>query len=133
MARVKIASLASAGLKERDDLQRWIAQHPEIIGDGLLLVTSEFDRWEIKQQKVADRLDLLFVGNQGSPLVAELKRDKATDTVELQALKYANPILLHQRHQRDPDRLPSAEKPRSEKRLLIASRTRSSSPGMRWA
>lgn len=82
-------SLASIGLKEREDLQRWISEHPEVVGEGLLLVTSEFDRWESKVQKVYDRLDLLFVDAQGCPLVAELKRDKATDTVELQALKYA--------------------------------------------
>src|SRR6266571_6684670 len=75
-------SLASAGLKERDDLQRWIAAHPEIVGDDLLFVTSEFDRWEIKQQRVLDRLDLLFVDSRGLPLVAELKRDRAADTVE---------------------------------------------------
>jgi hypothetical protein len=82
-------SLASVGLKERDDLQRWIAEHPEVIGADLLLVTSEFDRWEVKDQKVADRLDLLFIDSDGSPLVAELKRDRASDTIELQALKYA--------------------------------------------
>src|SRR5262245_55731076 len=82
-------SLASVGLRERDDLQRWIAEHPEVIGADLLLVTSEFDRWELKDQKVADRLDLLFIDSDGSPLVAELKRDKASDAVELQALKYA--------------------------------------------
>lgn len=83
------ASLASIGLKERDDLQRWVADRPELIAPDLLLVTTEFDRWEIRDVKVADRLDLLFVDSSGSPLVAELKRDKATDTVELQALKYA--------------------------------------------
>jgi hypothetical protein len=82
-------SLASVGLKERDDLQRWIAKHPEVVGPDLLLITSEFDRWETKGHRVADRLDLLFVDSHGSLLVAELKRDKATDTVELQALKYA--------------------------------------------
>jgi RecB family endonuclease NucS len=82
-------SLASVGLKERDDLQRWIAEHPEVIGADLLLLTSEFDRWEVKDHKVADRLDLLFIDSNGSPLVAELKRDRASDTVELQALKYA--------------------------------------------
>jgi hypothetical protein len=82
-------TLAAVGLKEREDLQRWIAEHPNVIGDDLLLVTSEFDRWELKEHKVADRLDLLFIDSNGSPLVAELKRDKASDTVELQALKYA--------------------------------------------
>jgi hypothetical protein len=79
----------SFGLRERADLQRWISQHPEFIGPGLVLVTSEFDQWEIRDQKVPDRLDVLFLDEAGSPLVAELKRDRAVDTTELQALKYA--------------------------------------------
>ena len=82
-------TLQSVGLKERADLQRWISDHPEIVGHGLLLVTSEFDQWELREQKVPDRLDVLFLDGDGSPVVAELKRDKATDTTELQALKYA--------------------------------------------
>lgn len=82
-------TLASAGLGERTDLQRWVTAHPEIIGPNLLLITTEFDRWEIREQKVADRFDALFLGTDGAPVVAELKRDRATDTVELQALKYA--------------------------------------------
>ncbi|HEX8743955.1 MAG TPA: hypothetical protein VF712_12550 [Thermoleophilaceae bacterium] len=81
--------LADIGIKERSDLQRWVEDHTEMVGPDLLLVTTEFDRWEIKQQKVADRLDVLFLDSDGHPLVAELKRGEATDTTELQALKYA--------------------------------------------
>jgi hypothetical protein len=81
--------LAAAGLRERGDLQRWISHHPELVGQGLLLVTSEFDQWEIRDHKVPDRLDVLFLDTEGSTVVAELKRDKAGDTTELQALKYA--------------------------------------------
>jgi RecB family endonuclease NucS len=87
--RMDEITLASAGLKERQDLQRWITEHPDIIAPGLLLVTTEFDRWEIREQKVADRLDALFLDVTGAPVLVEFKRDKATDTVELQALKYA--------------------------------------------
>jgi hypothetical protein len=82
-------TLESVGIKERADLQRWISAHPEIVESDLLLVTSEFDQWAIKQQKVPDRLDVLFLDAGGSVLVAELKRGKAADTTELQALKYA--------------------------------------------
>jgi hypothetical protein len=88
-AAMEEISLAALGLREREDLQRWVAEHPEIISDGLLLVTTEFDRWEIRDQKVWDRLDVLLLDADGSPVVAELKRDRAADTVELQALKYA--------------------------------------------
>ncbi len=81
--------LSEIGIKERQDLQRWVEDHPEMIGTDLLLITTEFDRWELKQSKVADRLDVLFLDSDGHPLVAELKRGEATDTTELQALKYA--------------------------------------------
>jgi hypothetical protein len=83
------ATLAALGLKERSDLQRLITAHPEVVGRDLLLITTEFDQWELKDQKVPDRLDVLFLDSSGAPLVAELKRDKAADTTELQALKYA--------------------------------------------
>lgn len=89
VSRMEEMPLASAGLKERQDLQRWITEHPDLVATGLLLITTEFDRWEIRDQKVADRLDALFLDTAGAPVVAELKRDRATDTVELQALKYA--------------------------------------------
>jgi hypothetical protein len=39
-------SLAEAGLRERSDLQEWVVAHPEILGDGVLVVTFEFDRWQ---------------------------------------------------------------------------------------
>lgn len=82
-------TLESAGLWERRDLQRWIAAHPEIVEPGLILVTSEFADWESAKIRVTDRLDLLFLDREGAPLVAELKRDQASETVDLQALKYA--------------------------------------------
>ena len=82
-------TLASVGLTERAHLQRWVSEHPEIVGSNLLLITSEFDQWEIRDQRVADRLDVLFLASDGSLVVAELKRDHALDSTELQALKYA--------------------------------------------
>jgi hypothetical protein len=82
-------TLQEVGVLERRDLQRWITDHPELVGDGLLLITSEFDRWELRDQRVEDRLDVLFLTESGSLLVAELKRDRASDTTDLQALKYA--------------------------------------------
>lgn len=82
-------TLASAGLRERQDLQEWIAKYPEVIGPDLLLITSEFDWFALGDRKVSDRLDLLFLDSRGQPLVAELKRDRAEDTVDMQALKYA--------------------------------------------
>lgn len=82
-------TLAEAGLRERDDLQRWISEYPEIVGSELVLITTEFDQWELRGQRVADRLDVLLLHSSGALVVAELKRDHAPDTTDLQALKYA--------------------------------------------
>jgi hypothetical protein len=89
VAQMDEITLASVGLQERKDLQEWITKHPDLIAPDLLLITTEFDRWEVRDQKVADRLDALFLDTSGAPVIVEFKRDKASDTVELQALKYA--------------------------------------------
>ena len=83
-----VTGLAAIGLRERADLQNWIAAYPEIVDKDLLLITSEFDWFTIGGRKVSDRLDLLFLDSDGRPVVAELKRDHAQDTVDMQALKY---------------------------------------------
>jgi hypothetical protein len=84
-----VISLADAGLRERRDLQEWILAHPEILGEDLMVVTFEFDRWWAQGAAPADRLDVLGLGSDGRLVVVELKRDKAPDTVEMQAVKYA--------------------------------------------
>jgi RecB family endonuclease NucS len=75
-------------LRERSDLQEWVVAHPEIIGDGVLVVTFEFDHWQaFSGARERDRLDVLGLGADGQLVVAELKRDRAPDTVEMQAIK----------------------------------------------
>lgn len=86
---LKVVGLTEIGYKERQHLQSWVEENPDIVGRGLLLVTAELDRWRFGASRVADRLDLLFLTSDGAPLVAELKRGEAPDTVDLQALKYA--------------------------------------------
>jgi hypothetical protein len=85
----KPISLAEAGLRERQHLQEWVLAHPEMLGTGVMIITSEFDRWESRSGAERDRLDVLGLGADGRLVVAELKRDAAPDTVEMQAIKYA--------------------------------------------
>lgn len=59
-------SLAAAGIRERADLQRWIERYPEIIERDLLVITTEFDQWQVRDRRVADRLDVLFLDSAGS-------------------------------------------------------------------
>ncbi|PFG34543.1 MGMT family protein [Sanguibacter antarcticus] len=83
-------TLADAGLRERDDLQEWVVAHPQILGPGVMVITLEFDRWwSGSGTRERDRLDVLGLGTDGRLVVAELKRDRAPDTVEMQAIKYA--------------------------------------------
>jgi hypothetical protein len=65
-------ALEDIGFRERWDLQRWIEDYPEIVGPDLLVVTTEFDRWEVGSDRVRDRLDVLFLDSSGSLVVAEL-------------------------------------------------------------
>lgn len=64
--------------------------HPEILGPGVRIVTYEFDRWVSGAGSHGDRLDLLGLDEDGRLFLAELKRDGAPDTVEMQAIKYAS-------------------------------------------
>ena len=82
-------TLAEAGLKERDHLQEWVIAHPEILGPSVLVVTSEFDRWASKSGPERHRPDVIGLDADGHLVVAELKRDAAPDTVDMQAIKYA--------------------------------------------
>ena len=43
------------GLLERQDLAKWIELNPSILGEELLIITSEYDRFD----KTSERLDLL--------------------------------------------------------------------------
>jgi hypothetical protein len=83
-------TLAEAGFTERSHLQEWVVAHPSMLGSDVMIVTMEFDRWRSSTgTPERDRLDVLGLDRNGRLVVAELKRDVAPDTVEMQALKYA--------------------------------------------
>lgn len=83
-------TLAEAGLRERSDLQEWVIARPEILGPGVMVVAFEFGHWQsARGERQLDRLDVLGLDTDGRLVVAELKRDRAPDTVEMQAIKYA--------------------------------------------
>lgn len=79
-------SLGEMGFKERSDLEEWIIQEPETLGEELLVITSEFDKF----RDTGDRLDVLALDARGELVVIELKRDTADRTTDLQAIKYAS-------------------------------------------
>ncbi|MDT3443583.1 MGMT family protein [Pseudofrankia sp. BMG5.37] len=83
-------SLAEAGLSERNHLQEWVLANPTILGEDVLVVTSEYDQWTGSDGiRARDRLDVLGLSTAGRLVVVELKRDAAPGDTHLQAITYA--------------------------------------------
>ncbi len=59
------------------------------MGADILIITSEFDKWQSKAGSERHRPDVIGLDREGRLIVAELKRDAAPDTVDMQAVKYA--------------------------------------------
>lgn len=70
---------------ERQHLEKWIEKNPDLLGEELLIITNEYDKFD----KTKERLDLLALDREGNVVVIELKRDDSGKNVDLQALKYA--------------------------------------------
>ena len=86
----KTIRIEDLGLTEPTHLEKWVTRYPQALGPDVLIVASQYDRWMSPSGiEARDRLDLLGLGADGRLVVAELKRGKAPDTVELQAIKYA--------------------------------------------
>ncbi len=78
--------LSELGILERQNLQEWTIEQPRILGEDLLVITSEYANFE----DTRDRLDILALDKAGKVVVVELKRDRADRTTDLQAIKYAS-------------------------------------------
>jgi len=83
--KVSPASFVELNIWERKHIQEWIRQAPEILGEELLVVSIEFDRFKNSD----DRLDVLAIDRQGNLVVIELKRDSFASYADLQAIRYA--------------------------------------------
>ncbi|HST82800.1 MAG TPA: hypothetical protein VLL08_13785, partial [Kineosporiaceae bacterium] len=76
-------------LTETHDLERWVVDNPDILGDRVMIVTTQFDRWESTGGDTArERLDILALDGSGQLIVVELKRGSDRQ-VHLQAMTYA--------------------------------------------
>ncbi len=72
-------------IMERQDIEKWVMDYPEILGEELLIITTEYDKFD----KTKERLDLLAIDKNGKLVIVELKREESGKSVELQAIKYA--------------------------------------------
>lgn len=82
---IEPARFADLDIWERRDLQTWVIQQPAILGEPLLVITSEFDQFDSSR----DRLDILAIDQNSKLVVVELKRDRVAGYADLQALRYA--------------------------------------------
>jgi hypothetical protein len=73
-------------IRERDNLQEWVANNPEMLGEDLLIIQKEFDGFN----DTNERLDLLALDKEGGLIIIENKLDDTGRDVVWQALKYAS-------------------------------------------
>ncbi|WP_263167235.1 MGMT family protein [Streptomyces sp. SCSIO ZS0520] len=82
--------MAAENLLERQHLQEWVIAHPQVLGESVLVITAEYDRWaDTDGVPARDRLDVLGLDATGRLVVVELKRGTADRDVHLQAITYA--------------------------------------------
>ena len=73
-------------IREREHLQEWIADNPEMLGEELLIIQKEYDGFN----DTNERLDLLALDKDGSLVIIENKLDDSGRDVVWQALKYTS-------------------------------------------
>ena len=81
---IPATSYSELNLRERFDIQEWIAETPGILGENLMIISKELILPSGK------RLDLLAVDKEGALVIIELKRDYSGSDLEWQAIKYAS-------------------------------------------
>jgi hypothetical protein len=82
---VQQTTFAAAGIRERDDLQRFLRDNIDAVAPGTLVIAEEFDEWDESRR----RIDLLAVDRDANLVVIELKRTEDGGHMELQAVRYA--------------------------------------------
>ena len=84
-SKITESSFTELDIWERQHIEEWIRINPEMLGEDLLIVSVEFDRFSGSR----DRLDVLALDRSGNLVVIELKRDSAAGYADLQAIRYA--------------------------------------------
>lgn len=82
---VEPTAFGSLAIQERRDVEDWVVKNPSILGEPLLIITPEFDRFDRSNR----RLDVLALDQAGSLVVVELKLDIAGSMADQQAIRYA--------------------------------------------
>lgn len=86
ISKIEEKSFSELGFKERNHLQEWIANNPELLGEDILIIQKEFSGFN----DTNERLDLLGLDKQGNLVVIENKLDDSGKDVTWQSIKYAS-------------------------------------------
>jgi Domain of unknown function (DUF4268) len=86
ISKIEKKTFTELEFREREHLQEWIANSPEILGEDLIIIQKEFDGFN----DTRERLDLLALDKQKNLVVIENKLDDTGRDVTWQALKYAS-------------------------------------------
>ena len=78
-------SFESEGITERYNLQRLLRDQPEVLEEGLFILSEEYGDWVESSR----RIDLLALDAEGRLVVVELKRSDDDSMMDLQAVRYA--------------------------------------------
>lgn len=94
LTQVPVTSFGQTGVLERQDLQRILRDKPEILEDGLFIITEEFSNWQGSGRSI----DLLGLDATGRLVVVELKRGETGEHMDLQSIRYAAMVstMTHQ-------------------------------------
>jgi hypothetical protein len=79
------SSLPESNRKEKEDLELWIKDKPEILGDDIAVIGEQV-------QTKSGPLDFLGIDNKGNLVIVELKRDQLPREALAQAIDYASDI-----------------------------------------
>ena len=88
LAKVAPTSFGQEGVLERADVQRILRDQPEVLEEGLFVITEEFSNWEGSGRSI----DLLGLDATGRLVVIELKRGETGEHMDLQAIRYASMV-----------------------------------------
>jgi ribosomal protein S24E len=80
-----IETVLKEGERREEDLEKWIKQHPSILGEDILIIGEQVST-------KSGRIDFLGIDKLGNLVVIELKRDKLTREVIAQALDYVSDL-----------------------------------------
>ncbi|TKH04914.1 hypothetical protein FC678_24395, partial [Peribacillus simplex] len=85
LIEIEVTNFSDQKIKERDHIEEWIRKSPQTLGEDLLIIGHEYDKFENNE-----RLDLLALDTDGNLVIIETKQDYTGSGVDFQVLKYCS-------------------------------------------